>query len=428
MTNILNRSALDIVEKAFRTCRITDPQIPLESQYREDGFQAINDLVKHWQTQGFNLWTETEAVLPLIKNQAKYLLSSAKCFDADDFNVTSTTATSTTNDIILTDASNITESPDLILGDITESTQDWTAVNSTLSISGGLLITNTAEDGNASYALTTVVGSEYIIHGTLNKGSSSQAEVEVNDTGGVIITDSLFKDESFKLRFTARQVLTNFKITNVDVTSCTNTITALNYINVDTGSYVAVILDDLTIQWSRANFLTGSTVTLKDALNSQATLGQTVYYGDTLISRPLSLTSARYQGRPTYTEIPSLQWTRQEYFDQPDKTTQGIVSQWYYSPQLVQGELYIWGVPNSNQELLNFTYIRPVNITENNADTPDFPSEWFLPLVYGVGEILTDLYPVSPERTMSVQAKAQRYLDDALGFDNEDSYIQMSPE
>tara|TARA_R110000803_G_scaffold115793_4_gene184343 strand:- start:2964 stop:4256 length:1293 start_codon:yes stop_codon:yes gene_type:complete len=426
MTALLERTALDIVKGAFSILRVRDRELPLPGTDREAGFDAINDLVKHWQTQGFNLWTETRAVLPLVASQAKYNLGTGgdKCFNEDDFYTKSITSASSYS-ISLTDVVGITAAPNIIGYDATTSISGWTATDCTLSVSSGLVLTNTAANGYATFDLTTVVGQEYIIKASATLGTSLEVVFQALDTGGTLDTDMIYKSGNGELRFTARQTTTMFKIVNSSFNTATATLTAVNYINTETGDHLGIILDDGDIQWSRVNYISGLVVTSKDSILSAATAGNSVYTSPSIIDRPLSLVSAQYAFSPTSTIVPSEKWTRKEYFNQPDKTSQGIVSQWYYSPQLTTGDLYVWQIPRSNKELLLFSYIRPVNVTEENSSSPDFPSEWFLTLKYCVADLLTAEYSVPDQRIAAINMKAIQFLQESLGFDNEDSYIQF---
>lgn len=429
MTASLDSTALDIVKKAFAILRVRDRELPLDGNDRQAGFEALNYFIKHMQNQGFHLWTKTEAVLPLVANQKKYKLGATGdyCFKDDDFYYALLSADASGYDLTLSSLTGLNAAPNIINYDAVGSLTGWTGTDATLSVSSGLLLTNTASSGHADFSLETTVGNEYIVKFSLSFGSALEGVGEVRDIDGSILTEDLYSNGEGELRFTARQSTTTFRITNDSFSGSTLTLTSLNYIDTSTGDYIAVILDDGNIQWSRVNYIAGSVVTMRDQVNSAASSGNYVYHGTSLIDRPLNLINCRYQNRPTCTEIPCDQWARSDYFDQPDKTSQGTVSQWYYDPQLVNGDLYVWQVAQSNQELLKITYIRPTDINEDNAESPDFPSEWFLTLAYNVADTLLAEYSVPDQRIAQINQTAQMMLMDALGHDNEDDFIQITP-
>ena len=290
-----------------------------------------------------------------------------------------------------------------------------------------LTITNTAANGYAEYPLTTTPGREYIARLNITLGATVQADFGAYDIGGVITSTSTTTSQQVQVRFTARQKVTQLRAVVVDGVGTSITVTALTAIDTATGDEIGVILDNGTTQWSFVNFISGLSVTPRDTFGTAAT-GAVVYYSGDPIDRPLSIVTARYQDSLTTTEIPTQQWSRTDYFEQPNKSSRGIISQWYYSPQLRLGELYVWQVASRNNNVLRFTYVRPTDVSSTNADQPDFPSEWFLPLAYNLALILAPEYSVPDQRVAQLKMHADEMLENALGFDNEDSYLRIEVE
>ena len=424
MSALLTTSAIEVVKEAFTIMRVIDPETPLEDIDRETGFRRLNYMIKSWRSQGFHLWTETEAVLPLVKGKQQYKLGSGgdKAFNANEFYNTTLSSNAVQNELDLTDVFNISASPSIFGNfDPTSTPQDWAATNATLS--GALTITNTASNGFAEYSIDTLVGSEYIakVDAVL---LSPQVDFSAQDIDGQIEVSSITSNGSIEIRFTARQKSTNLRVLIAGGIGDSAEITNLLVINTSSGSEIGVINDSGEMQLSFVNFVEGNTITTKDDIQESSS-GATVYYSKSPIERPLSVNNARYKESIGATEIPTNQWSRSDYFEQPNKTSQGIVSQWYYSPQLDMGELYVWQVASRNSNVLNFSYIRPTNIIEGNEDDPDFPSEWFLTLAYNLASMLAVDYPVQTEKLMIIESKARELLERSLGFDNEQSYMQM---
>jgi len=161
-----------------------------------------------------------------------------------------------------------------------------------------------------------------------------------------------------------------------------------------------------------------------DAVSSSNNIFSNIEY----IDRPMSIIDARYRESNAREDIPTYEWARTDYFEQPDKTSQGTVTCWYYSPQLTCGDLYVWQAPSSNSQQLRITYVRPTEITPENGDNPDFPSEWFLTLAYNLAMYLADEYTVTDSKYQRIQIQAMQSLENAKGFDNEDTYIQLNPD
>lgn len=146
------------------------------------------------------------------------------------------------------------------------------------------------------------------------------------------------------------------------------------------------------------------------------------------IDRPMNIVQLRFRDGGQNTDIPTNKWSRNEYFNQPDKASQGTISTWYYTPVINRGDLYVWQAPSSNFQTARFTYVKPTEVTNANADNPDFPSEWFLTLAYNVASTLAPEYGVPMESYQAIEMKAQQLLEDSLGFDNEDHSISIQPD
>lgn len=72
-----SRTATQIVRGALRTLGVLGPGITPTDDELQDGLEALNILVKHWQTDGLHLWLHTEAALFLVDGQAEYDLPGA---------------------------------------------------------------------------------------------------------------------------------------------------------------------------------------------------------------------------------------------------------------------------------------------------------------------------------------------------------------
>lgn len=192
------------------------------------------------------------------------------------------------------------------------------------------------------------------------------------------------------------------------------------------GDFFGIMLSTGVMQWTTVNGApVGNTVTLADMLTEDVNSGALVYAYTTLIERPQQIVNAQFADSITNSEIPLDSWSRDDYFDQPDKTTQGNTSNYYYSPQLTNGELYVWPTAYSDQNVLRFTYIRPINVNENNADQVDFPAEWYLPLAYKVAEMLCDEYYVTPTEQQLIKQKSDELMGNVLAFDNSGDALRI---
>ncbi len=427
--SIYTRTTLQIVKRALRTVRVIDAELPLASIDRQNGLDALNGFVKFLQTEGFNLWRETEALLVLSQGQTKYSLgeSGDHCFNDDDFIPTTLSDDATAGDTLLslTSTDEMQAAEEILTGDPTDSVQGWTTTDSTVSIvNSELVLTNgTDVQGSAEYELTTVVDETYSLIVDYTVGTGTSAVFYITDIDGTITSAYHNSSGEVRLTFTARQTTTNFKFANGDTTTGeTSIIGNLNYINTADGDKIGVFLDDGTIQWSNILYL--SPFEIADSLTGDAAADNVVYTYTDLIPRPMSINNCRYRASVDFNDIPTTEWTRQQYFEQPNKTTEGTVTKWYYSPQLTDGLLYVWQPTSDNKGLLPITYIRPLEVTDDNADSVDFPSEWYDLLAYGTANMLLAEYEVADKVVIKVESKYAELLEQALGFDN-DGYMSV---
>lgn len=163
----------------------------------------------------------------------------------------------------------------------------------------------------------------------------------------------------------------------------------------------------------------GNVITLTDALPANADSGNLVYTFFDVAPRALRVRNAQYSDSITSSEIPVNRFSRDTYFDQPVKLTQGSASNWYYDPQTPVGTMYLWPTPYSDRNVLRFTAQRPFVVNETNLDEVDFPDEWIMCLAYQTACYMMDEYGVPADRQQLIKAKADELLSSCLAFDND---------
>ena len=195
---------------------------------------------------------------------------------------------------------------------------------------------------------------------------------------------------------------------------------------------IGILLDDGTRQWSTiksVSVVTPGDVVIDDALTGAAAVDNSVFTFTSLLDRPIRLLQLRRDQIGTDSEeIEASQWSREEYFAQPNKRSQGTINNWYYSPQLGNGRLYVWQVANSADQLARFTYERPIEITDETSENPDFPSEWFDTLKFNLAVRIGHEYRIPLDRLSAIQFQAEQLLEDSLGFDFEPDSMEMQPD
>ena len=438
MTSILTVTANDIINGALLQAGIVGAEQSIPSYDHTQAKTRLNYLLKSYQAQGYHLWTKAEGVVFADVSTQKYTLGVSgdhSCLEDDFIETTVSTAAIATDTVIaLTSTTGMLGAAD-ILSDPTNSTQDWTLSGATLATaSGALTLTNSgAAAGTASFTLNTTVGETYIVNFSYTKGTAVGAVFEILDDVAVSVLDTLTltaTDTDNQLEFTATQTTHTFKATNSSAVSGETFIWEdLTQKDKDSGDFIGFQLDDGTRQWSNIVTVDSTTqVTINDALTDAAAISNTVFSYTTKLVRPLKVIDGRSKRTTGNSELNLLEMNRQEYFQMNDKTTQSSINNYYYSPQLNSGILYVWPTSDNVNQYVKLTFIRPIDIVVNNADAVDIPSEWALALVYNLAASLLPLYRIDPPRQAILDQQAGRLLTEALDFDHEEASLWVGLE
>ena len=195
------------------------------------------------------------------------------------------------------------------------------------------------------------------------------------------------------------------------------------------GDKIGVELDDKTRHWSTISIINSATqVTIATGIPSASKLGSTVFTFTNLVQRPNRILSCRRKTFADDNEIPVLTWSRDEYFNQVNKISQGTVVNCYYSPQLTNGRMYVWQTASSVNDFLRFTFERPLEDIAQGTDNLDFPVEWLEAIIYGIAFRLTDDYSTPFAKADRIGQKAESFLDDLLGWDEEMTSLNLQPD
>ena len=439
MTTVFTKTAGKIIEEALRDARIIAAEQPIQDIDNERGLDALNNITKHWQTQDINLWLEDLGVLPLNVGQARYLLgpNGAECANSDNFYNTTLGADQVITDTLITVASstNMVAAPDILTTDPTDSTQDWTAINSaTLAVSSGLLITNVgATQGGADYTLAVTVGQTYRVRFDYTKGTSAGCDFSVLNGSTVADTVSLAATTTDnELTITAVNATITFRAQSTSaVAGETSTVLNLQYVDDVTGSRIGFEMDDGTRYWDYVlNVDSATSIDLTTGLDGPATSGDSIFFYTTKIDRPMRLlrNGCTYASTITASEIPVNRWARSQYFEQPDKTSTGTINQFTYRPRLTDGELFVWQVAGNVNNVFRFNYVRPAKVYDDTTDLLDFPSEFFMALKWTLAAELGPQYGLPDNRQMVLEAKAAASLEDSLEHDTEMDAMLIQPD
>jgi len=150
--------------------------------------------------------------------------------------------------------------------------------------------------------------------------------------------------------------------------------------------------------------------------------------GYRLTPQPYRIIDCRYQtseGRDT----PMTPMSRQEYYDLPLKTSQGIPTQWFFDHQRDTQSLYIWPVMAApSGDKIRVTYQRRYEDVDATSDEIDIPQEHLAVVGYNLAERLGPGYGKAGSANYQKTAQmASALLTQALDTDRED-FVQFVPD
>lgn len=195
-----------------------------------------------------------------------------------------------------------------------------------------------------------------------------------------------------------------------------------------TGTYAASggVIQSVTITNGGNSYTTAPTVTFSGGGSGEDVTANIA--GKTL-PRPLRIIDAfirNPQGFDTSLSIIS----QEEYDIFGAKSSQGIPNQLYYDNQLINGQVYVIGVPSEDGWTVHATTQRMFEDMSTSTDDFDFPQEWFQALKWGLANELSDEYGIDENKIMRIQMKAEQYLTECSDWSQEEAsiYFTINPE
>jgi hypothetical protein len=436
--SLLTRSASQIVTTALRRARIIPVRQPISDTDLQNGIDALNDFVAELRTQGWHLWKQKELVLFLEQGKQSYFLgeSGDRSVFLDDLIqaevLVNTPALS--NTISISDTSEFVGADDILSFNPTTSTADWTTVDATLVFSGvdTLTLTNTGVDGNTSYiAIETTPQQNYFFQVNFTSISTT-SRIEVFSGASTTLlasTDFPTGTTDAVVFFTATEATSFIRITAVGAIAESAVFDSVRLRDVATGEELGFRVNAGVREWGVVTrVIDGNVLALFNPTVNESVASESVFAFKQRPPRPMKLRNYRSKNAKFDDEIPVTTWTRQEYFKQTNKGSQGLPTQAYYNPTLDNGRLYVWQTANDVDQLLLFTADLPIEIFVENANDPDFPAEWFNMLAWNLASQLGPQYGIPGNRQQVLDLKATQSKEDALDWDEESGSLFATPD
>lgn len=198
------------------------------------------------------------------------------------------------------------------------------------------------------------------------------------------------------------------------------------------GDTIGVVLDSQTITWTTITTIASNIIGLTAPLASTASSGNAVYVYTTQLPRVLSIQSARLRNNSGFDKMMEIK-PREDYMRIPQKLITGDPIILYYSPQLTQGQVFVWPAPSDVNKRLEITYLRQIEDFDTGTDTPDFPQEWLEALTYNLAIRIAPAYGISLATggqggNPSLLTMAAQMLEEMKAWDAEQPYVQIVPK
>jgi hypothetical protein len=118
--------------------------------------------------------------------------------------------------------------------------------------------------------------------------------------------------------------------------------------------------------------------------------------------------------------------SRQEYDMLGNKTTAGIINQFYYDEQLENGQLYVFNPQSVEGSSLYLLAQRQFYDMTNGTDNFDFPQEWFQALKWGLAEEVAMEYNIDLQVLSYYTQKAQMLLEECFNESVEEASVYFT--
>lgn len=147
--------------------------------------------------------------------------------------------------------------------------------------------------------------------------------------------------------------------------------------------------------------------------------------------KPLKVIQAWNRDINSNVDIPMRIITKQEYSILGNKTTSGNPIQIYYEPLRDHGVLHVFPTPTTTEATNNriyITYQRPFEDFNISTDTPDFPQEWYLAVMYGLAFLLAPEYGVPIDQRQLLAKEMADIKAGALSFGTEEGSMYLQAD
>ncbi len=232
-------------------------------------------------------------------------------------------------------------------------------------------------------------------------------------------------------------------VVNVDalkhVTVTTDAITAATTLVIDsttgmtaTDKIIVSLDDDTRHETTIASITNSTTLELSVGLPSAASEGRAVYSYPVAVTQvnlfaPQQINNVRLVSIADINVNMSLsRWVRSEYYSRNINTLNGRSVAYYFEDSLTNKKLMVYPTPTGSQDRLEFTYVKSLDDVDAFTNNLEFPVLWHRAIVYNLAVELAFEFG-KEAKIQALMPFASTYLQEALGFDDDHTSIQIVP-
>lgn len=191
--------------------------------------------------------------------------------------------------------------------------------------------------------------------------------------------------------------------------------------------------DDVALAETHLNLML-KTWSTRDFLALRAEGTQALTQGTASYSIPAAKRVLSVRRRTNNIDVPLIELSREEYFDLPNKTNQGLPNSYYFDPQRSTTNLYIWPVADAgaaSATTLHYTYHRFIEDIDALNNEVDLRQDWLETVTYGLASRLVLPFRVhlaDPAGAALVQQTAGELFAALATNDQEDASVFFQPQ
>ncbi len=208
-----------------------------------------------------------------------------------------------------------------------------------------------------------------------------------------------------------------------------STITVSSTAGMSANDKIGIKMDNNYLFWTTISSIPiPGTIILSAPLTYAAAISSTVFTYTNSLKLPFQIYTGVRRDYINNIDVPLNYMSYRDYFEMPNKSTPGIVTQWAYDRQLENYKIYTWLMPSDVNYYLRFIIARKIQDIDVNSDTFDLPQEWQLPIVKNLAVFLAPSYgKAQGDNFMELKIQAKETLEEAKSMDNELGSIYIKP-